>query len=751
MSTNRAKFEQALHQGHLYSWDQRWEDAIRAFYAALKASGEEPAAYAGLGMAYLELGQLPEALENYILAARFSNGDIIYLRQVADVQERMGYKIDAGKTYQAMGEQALNQQHLMDAVEFWHQATRLAPDLPRPHQRLAAYYERQGVTLNAIREYLALANILLKQGKPDRAEQACRLALQLDPQNADVLTAIELIRQGKKSLAVSDAPTTKSAAVNRMAQAAESRPVSAETSTWDGDTAVPVQDARQIALAELAQQMFTDQDDPAQLQRVGLITKALDYQTRHLSNEAISTYEEAIRQGENSSAVHFNLATLYQDKLRFDDAIRQYKLTIHSPKYQLASHFGLGECYRARGRLGDAIQHFISVLKILDLGTVQRDQADDLIELYENLSNSLLTHGEPEEASDFANALVKFLNQKGWEDKVKLARQRLNAISSPSMMILGDVLTTGTEQVLESLYLSQEYARRGLYNAATEETYRAIQLAPDYMPAHMRLAELLADQGRREAAALKYVTIADAYRARSEINSAIYAYEQGAELAPQDVSIRARLINLLRQYGQIDRALAYYLSMGEAYAASNQGTKALETYENGLRLAPRGQQPEEWQVKLLTAKADLHQQRFEWREALEAYKQLHELRPKDDAYALTLVDLYYRVGQPNNAVRTLDHYLMQLARSGNSAEVKTTLEEMVRQRPKDSALVFRLSRLYSSQKRNDQAVALLDQLGEAQLAAGETTQAIVTIERILALNPSNRASYSQLLTQLRQS
>ena len=112
MANDRTRYEDALNRGHSYSWDQNWEDAIREFEAAIKEFPNEPAPYAGLGMAYLEQNKLGKALENYKLAARYSRGDIIYLRQVADVQERLGLQEEAGKTYMAIGELELNRKRL---------------------------------------------------------------------------------------------------------------------------------------------------------------------------------------------------------------------------------------------------------------------------------------------------------------------------------------------------------------------------------------------------------------------------------------------------------------------------------------------------------------------------------------------------------------------------------------------------------------------------------------------------------------
>lgn len=129
MANNRSRYEEALNRGHAFSWDQRWDDAVREFEAAIAEFPAEPAPYAGLGMAFVELGQLDRALEGYKLAARYSQGDIIYLRQVAEVQERLHLAADAGQTYMAIGEILLRQRLLEEAMENWHRAVRLDPHL----------------------------------------------------------------------------------------------------------------------------------------------------------------------------------------------------------------------------------------------------------------------------------------------------------------------------------------------------------------------------------------------------------------------------------------------------------------------------------------------------------------------------------------------------------------------------------------------------------------------------------------------
>ncbi|MBP8000486.1 MAG: tetratricopeptide repeat protein [Chloroflexi bacterium] len=751
MAQNRARFEEALERGHSYGWDQRWEEAIREFEKALKEFSNEPAPYAGLGMAFYELKRYEPALENYKKAARLSQGDIMYLQRVAQLQEQLKRHKDAAQTYLAIGEVQLRRRLLEEAVENWNRAVFLDADALRGHQRLAQVFQRQGVVPAAVREYLAIARILQSQGEADKAMQACQAAMQLDSRDADVLTALELLRQGE-SLAAhfsretpSTPPSTGRNMTSFLEEAVPSGP---------NDGSSPAQEAQRIAMERLAEVFFGDDDEDESLtatMKDALIVQALDFQTRGMANEAISAYEKAIESGARDMAVHYNLGLLYQDKLRFSDAIAQFEIAVQDTDYRLGSHFALGECYRARGHIEKALEHFVTVLRIVDLRTVKRDQADRLIELYENLTHSFRTKGEPERATAFANTLVEFLSHKGWEDKVKEARRRLDTISSDRTMILGDIITAGSEHVLESLYLSQEYAKRGMYNAAAEEAYRAIQLSPSYLPAHLQLGDLLVHQKRNEAAALKYTAIGDTFRARGDLNGAIHAYERVIEIAPLDLVSRARLIDLLKSMGDFDRALDNYLSMGNMYYQLAQVDKARATFQEALNLAQRGTPEKNWKLRMLNQVADIDMQRLDWQRSLLSYKELRRLAPDDERIAITLIDLYYKVNQPKSALKELNDYMIQLIKGGKSAKVVGILEDMVKQRPNDPNLNDMLAKLYVQQKRPQKAIDLLDRLGESQLEAGSIEQAVATIEKILTLNPQNSASYRQLITQLRQS
>lgn len=736
--------------GHSYSWDQRWREAIEQFKVAADEFPEEPAPYAGLGMAYVELDELKEALESYKLAARLSRGEVIYLRQVADVQERLGQSEAAGQTYMAMGELQLKRGAHDDAAHNWNRAIHLAPNLLGAHQRLAHYYTQQGQARAAIREHLAIARLLQARGDQERALRVLREALNLDPRNPEVLTAIEMIQHGEAIFSPGDLPDTR---LDEDLQETLDAAGGVRVEEPVGGDGGPARSAQRVALEQLAEALFEEESDitdggVSRAEYNALLSKALDFQTRGLLNEAINYYERAMEGRAASAAAMFNLGLLYQDRLRFDDAIRKLEVAVQDEDYRLGSHYALGELYRARGQMGQAVEHFVTTLKLVDLDTVPADQTERLHGLYSSLADSLASGGEAEKATAFANALVDFLGRRDWEDRVKAARARLNALSGDRLMILGDILTAGSAQVLESLYLSEQHAQRDMLDTAIEEVYRAISLSPEYLPAHIQLGELLVRQDRLDAAVAKLAVVGHTFQIRGDLSSAVNIYERVMQISPLDLPVRMRLVELYREQGQIDAALEHYLGLGEAYYQLAQVDKARATYQNALKLASQGSAEQGWRARLLRRLADIDMQRFDWSRALVAYRELRQEEPDDERTVLTLIDLYYRVRQPALALRELDQYLKQLVASGRGNKVAGILEDMARRHPAEAPLVYRLVRLYLAQNRRQDAFERLDALGEAQLEAGETEKAIATIEQIIRLNPPNVLSYRQLLKQL---
>lgn len=755
MVEDRTRYEEALSSGHTFCWDQRWSEAVIAFEEAIEARGNEPAAHAGLGMAYYELGKLKKALESYKLAARYSRGDLVYLKHVAEVQEQLGLLQEAGQTYMALGEIQLRRKKLDEAVVNWLRAVSFDPELLGAHQRLVAIYKRQGLVSNAVREYLIMAELYNQRSETDLALKACRLALELDPRNAEVMTAMELIQKGEH-LKLSPSPEERFGQYTLSESTTEAKP----------RNYVPIEHgllgtAQRFARQQLARDILSDADDHSidgwegakdfSLKSATTVSQALDFQTRGRYEQAMLSFEQAIAAGLDSSAAHFCLGLLYQTENKSREAIRELEKASDDLDFRPASYYAIGQVLREGGDSGQAVEFLVEALKYLDLSTVDEKNKERIAEQYRFLAESFKSGKEPVSQARFIHGLVSFLEGDDWKQKLSEARKRLNSISADGQSLsIGDIFAAGSLQVLQSLYLSQEYSQQGKYDSAVEEAYRAIQYSPFYLAGHIQLAELMVKQDRLQIAVSKYLTIGHTSLVRGDVTGAVQNYERAVELAPLDISNRSRLIKILVEHRQIDRALEHYYNMGEVYYNLAELDKARDTYIQALRLAPKGSGHRSWRLRLLRTIADIDMQRLDWKRALSAYSELYEAIPDDKNVVLQVIDLNFKVGNPKEALQRLDKFLGSLVRQGRAAEVSGILKNIVNQWPNNEGLTNRLSRLYIHQGKHQEAIKLLDSMGEAQLNSGQTRKAIMTIERILQLNPPNSTSYLKLLERLEQ-
>lgn len=734
MAGNRAAYEEALRRGAARAWEQRWKEAVAAYQQALAEFPNDPNALSGLGLALASDGRLQEALPVLQRVAEIVQGNPVLQEQVAQVLERLGRSAEAAQAYLQAADLYQRQQATSLAVERWKDATRADPTFVPAHVGLLRLYLAQRKYRQALDEYIALACIYRDRGEIDRALELCQYALKLDPHNPEVLALMDALRYGVQAKVGTE-------------------------ETAEEERGSPVETALRTALAQLAEVVFEEtppHTGPLILRPLSkreidtLISRAIDAQARGDMEEAISCYEEVLKGGVIEPAVNFNLGLLYQQQLRFEEAIAQFQQSLEHPRYRLGSLFALGECYRALGQIDRALKHFLEVLKIVDLSTVREDQADDLIRLYDELAHTYAARGEREQAVEFINTLIAFLSEKGWEEKVHQARHRLDLLSREGPVLsLAEILAVpGSESILHSIGLAQEFLRRNFFYAAIEELFRAVKKSPFFLPVHRQMGETLAAMGQTEQAVGKFLAVADTFSVRGNFSQAVAMYERALRLAPMHLTARMKLIDLQVGLGEIDRALEHYLALGDAYYQMAQLDQAREKFNEALQLASRGNPERRWEVKFLHRIGDIDLQRVEWRRAISVYERIRDIAPDDEKARLTLMDLYERLRRPDRALAELDSLLQHYVRAGKSQKAVPILEERVREKPDSIPLRARLAQIYLNVGRREDALQELDILGDLQLQAGRVQDAIATIRVILRLHPPNAEAYRQLLAQL---
>jgi len=754
MLGNRQAFDLAMKRGRAFARQRAWSKAVLEYKRALAEFSDEVEALLALATALIGLNQWPDALDALQHANQVRPGDVATLSQIAAVQEQLGRRADAAQTMIAVGNLLAQREQIDQAVDAWLRAGQLDPDNIEAHQILASTYQAQGQPRLAVHEMLALVKIYQKSGQFDQAAQQCQAALALDPRNTDALKLMDTIRveRGTGALPPLPGPHPAPAAVSGELEAAITEKV---------ESASPVDITSQKALAELAEFIFEETPIVPRPEARGaaarltkseidaLIGQALDLQTRGQNQQAIAAYQRILEVTELPAA-RFNMGLLYEQEMHFEEAIEQFMQSVEHAEYALGSHFALGECYRALGQIDQGLRHFIQALKIVDLGTVKREQADDLIAVYDNLADAY-TKGDRDQALRFTNALVDFLSSKGWEDKVKEARQRLDSLTDAGAPVtsLAEMLNvSNVEVILQSLALTQEYIRRGQTYAALEEAYTALSQAPDYLPMHRCVADILWNGGHQEAAIAKYLAIAEAYLARGSYRHAVTIYQRVLRLTPMDVQTRSKLISVLIEHGEIDQAIEQYMALADAHYQLAQIDLARETYQEAMKYTSRASDGKSWTCQILHRMGDIDSQRLDWRRAIQDYQQIKSLAPDDDRARLALIELYFKVGDSVRAIKELDELLISYSTTGRASRIIPALEEQTQNHPNEMGLRMRLARAYIGAGMNAQAVEQLDALGELQLQAGLRKEAATTIRGIIALNPPNVEQYRQVLAQI---
>jgi len=735
MPGNRAIYQDAIKKGHNAAWDGQWAKAVAEYRRALAEFPSDVSVRSSLAHALEESGQYESALREYQHISEEQPHDPLPMTHVAEMQIKMRRPAEAASTYLMVAEMYVNLRKLKDkAIEAWKKAAELEPTRTDVHLRLAEMYEQNAQRPLAANEYLALARIYQKRGDKPKALSFAERAASVDPRSNTARALIDDLSRGE-------------------APAAE--PPS------------PVVQAEKQALSRLAETLLEERPAPAQEPEPGLappgtppqlsqpeidalIARAVDAQMHHRVPEAIESYRKLLTAGVMRTEVRFNLGLLYLETMRYDDAVKFLTETMNDKNYGLASHFALGQCYRAQGKMDLAVEHFLQVTKIVDLGSVQREQADELISVYEELADSYAAKGDGVQSEAFSNALEKFLTEKGWEDKVLQVRHHLEVLRSEGGQVsLAEVINVPeSDKVLEALALAQEYLRREKLSAASDECYRAIELAPNYLPGHVRLAEILVKEGRSDEARSKYQTLAELSLARGDVERAEGFYRTLLKVSGDAVGDRSRLIDLLVKQNRIDDALEQYLILGDGHARGGDFAKAAEKLAEGVRLAGHANATGPMAITLRHRLAEARARQGDFKGALATYQEIRQQSPDDERARFYAVDLEFRLGQTRNALSDLEELLERYQSRGEPQKVTAVLEALAQSYPNEGGLANRLAQNYLAVGSTDKAIATLDALGELYLSSGQKQAAAATIRQILSLNPPRSDDYEKLLEQI---
>lgn len=761
-------FQKAMNEGHSAAWDQDWKKAAAEYRKALQEIPDHPKALNSLGLALYQLGEVEEALRIYQHLAQFSPDDPFTWEKIAQLSERLGEINTAVEASMKAAEAFFNQRDVQKAIENWSRVTTLNPEHVLAHSRLAVVHERLGQKQPAVTEYLAIASILQRAGKADKAQEIVTKAQQLLPQSSEAKQAQSLLKTGQllpKPLQPKGGTAPLSMAKVKQLQ---------EPKTRTDSGLDPIAEARQKSLTKLAEMLFDYSDEsPSAQERRGLsaivrgtgqisleqaeqtkvvlhLGQAIDAQTKNQDVVAADELDRALEAGFDHAALYFDLGYLRSTGDRLESAIRNLAHAVKHKDYALGSRLLLGDILFKRGQVKDAALEYLEALMLADSITVPPEQSDDIRQLYEPLIEAQQNQKDESTNSNICKNIRNLLLRTDWRDEIYKTREQTHKDDDGTAPApLAEVLLEAqSSSVIESINLIHQLARAGSLRSAMDEAFDAIQHAPTYLPLHSLMGELLIQEGRSQDAITKFSVVAHSYGVRGEVGQATKLLRRVIQLSPMDLSARNRLIDQLVARGQVDEAINEYLELAELYYRLAELDMARKTYTQALRVVQQTNADHSWNIHILQRMADIDMQRLDWKQALRVYEQIRTLRPDDSGIRKQLVELYARMGQEQQATSELESFLTYLDTNGKNNDALLFLEDLVKEH-EDQPLFHRaLAEQLHRMGRTEEAVSQLDTLGEALLQSGKNKEAAAVITQILLMNPPNAQGYRDLLTQI---
>lgn len=410
MPGNRAIYDRAIEQSREAARQNRWDEALKGAVRALQEFPQDTDARTAAAVALFNTNKLSQALQILEELHATDPNNPFFLGYIAQAQERQGNVSAAVDAYKLLADLHQSQRRPARVIETLRAVLRLQPTLDDQRARLARLLEEANATRDAASEYLALARSCQERGRLDDAVNHAETALRLDVNSREAKELIALLHDAMARAVQGGVPTASSAQLDL-------RPA---LGGMTGGLR-----SQQIALEKL-------------------IAAAIERQEAGDSPGAIDYYERAINAGLERADVFYSLGLLYQERNDHQSAVQVLTRAALDPEYALSAHFALGSSYRELNMLPQAAQEYEQTIRLVDLESIGKAEADDLIQMYENAAGIYEQIGDIARAATLYSTLANFLQSKRWgKERAAEFSQRAKELTERNMFAKLRTLGTG--------------------------------------------------------------------------------------------------------------------------------------------------------------------------------------------------------------------------------------------------------------------------------------------------------------------
>jgi tetratricopeptide (TPR) repeat protein len=639
MPGNRAIYDRAMEQNREAARQNNWNEALKSAVRAMQEFPQEVDARTAVAVALFHTGKLDKALQVFEELRAADPNNPFYLEYVARTNEGQGNTEAAIQIYGTLADLHEKRRAPARTLKALYEVLRLRPDLDKQRTRLANLLEETGASTDAATEHMTLARRYRERNLLDEAADSTDAALRLNPTN----------REAKELLSAIHEAMAKAAGV--------SRPTTSDTDSSTG-----------WHTGQLRSQQFG-------LEKI--VAQAVEKQEEGDIEGAIKEYERAIEAGLERADVLYSLGLLYQEREDLDKAVNVLSRAADDPEYALSVHFTLGGCYRKLNQLPQAAQEYEQAIRLVDLETIGRAEAEDLIQMYENVVDIYQHLGDLPRAASLYSTLASFLQSKRWgKERAAEFTQRAKEMTERSM--LAKLRTIGTGMLGPTPEQATSVAPPDEESKAIPETWGKIRPITDFLrgggqtapggdletPVEVQTEDFLdalESLPAPEEPAFAPVTPLDTTGLDEHVKRWAVASEKYIEQGLLEASLDAchEVIRLDLSY------LPIHLRMGEIYERQRRPNEALTKYN------------------LLI---DTYTVREEPEKAIDVYFRVIELSPDVTNARARLAELLHRVGRIDEAADQSCHVAANYTRLGQTNKALEEYRRALQWAPKHKEL-----------------------------------------------------------------
>ncbi|MEI7769602.1 MAG: tetratricopeptide repeat protein [Chloroflexales bacterium] len=758
MAGNRAIFERAMEQSRESARAGRWEDSLKSAIRALQEFPQDTDARIAAAVALFNTGKLDHALQIFNDLRAADQNNPFYLGYIAQCTSRQGNTGAAVKSYRSLADLHISQRRPAQAVDPLRELLALRPDMDDDRRKLARLYEDLGALREAAGEHLTIAHHLYDARQLDAAAEVAELALRLDPSSREAKDLIVTLRDA-------------------MARAAGVSAPAAPATPGSGDLRVSTGGMT----GALRSQQF-------QIEK--LIEQAIKKQESGDANGAAELYEQALDAGLERADVLYALGLIYQERGDHKSAVGVLTRAATDHEYALSSHFALGQSHRELGQLAQAAQEFEQTIGLVDLESIGRGEADDLIDMYESAATIYTEIGDIARAAALYSTLGTFLESKRWgRDRAAEFKQRAKELSERNMFAKLRTLGTGSltpqpgpdapslpeEQmpgswgkirpITDFLRNDRPATTGNLSEQAQPDPISEPMLFLESMPTaiapNFAPATKLDTSGLDDDAA-RWVSLSDTYLDQGLIEAALDACLEVIRVNVDYLPIHLRMGEIYERQGRPEEALAKYQLLIDTYRVRNEPERAIDVYFRFIELSPdtinartrlaeilKNADRLDQAVEQLIHVANTYYRLGQSNKALEEYRRLLQWAPKNrdvhSQYGMALLKLErfeaalgefrkaLELGASNDLI-AIARLNMTLALMGDQPaavwDSLATLLDQIRQRPQEFSHV---QSEYRSALLTSDAGILHYILAIIQQSSGQHNSALLELEQAQAM------------------